>query len=57
VSVVCLLCVVRHRSLRRANHPSRGILPIVVYLTECHREASILRSPWPIRAVAPGIMN
>jgi len=28
----CLLCVVRQRSLRRANHSSRGILSSVVYL-------------------------
>ena len=27
---VCLLCVVRQRSLQRANHSSRGVLPTVV---------------------------
>ena len=30
---VCLLCVVRYRSLRRTDHPSRGVLPCVVYLS------------------------
>ena len=35
---VCLLqvlCVVRYRSLRRADPPSRWVLPTVVCLTEC----------------------
>jgi hypothetical protein len=27
---VCLLCVVKYMSLRRANHSSRGVLPTVV---------------------------
>jgi hypothetical protein len=38
---VCLwwvLCVVRYRSLRRADHSSRGLLPSKVCL-ECDREA------------------
>jgi hypothetical protein len=45
---VCLsvvLCVVRYRSLRRADHSSRGVLPTVVCLTECDREASIMGRP------------
>jgi hypothetical protein len=29
VVVICLLCVVRKRSLRRADHSSRGVLPNV----------------------------
>jgi hypothetical protein len=33
VSLSCLLYVVRYRSLRRADHCSRGILPIVVCLS------------------------
>ena len=28
--VCCKYCVVRQRSLRRADHSSRGVLPIVV---------------------------
>ena len=47
---VCLLrvlCVVRQRYLRRADHSSRGVLPSVVCLNECDREASIMRRPWP----------
>ena len=30
VHLLCLLCVVRWRSLRRADHSSRGVLPTVV---------------------------
>jgi hypothetical protein len=43
---VCLVCVVRLRSLHRAHHSSRGALPSVVCLTECDREASIMWRPW-----------
>jgi hypothetical protein len=39
----------RERSLRRAGHLSRGVLPSVVCLNECDREASTVRRPWPIR--------
>jgi hypothetical protein len=35
--------------MRRAYRSSRGVLPIVVCLNECDREASILRRSWPIR--------
>jgi hypothetical protein len=42
------LCVVGKRSLRRADHSSRGILLIVVCV-ECNREASIIRGHWPAR--------
>jgi len=31
VCVLWMLCVVRYRSLRRADHSSRGVLPTVVY--------------------------
>ena len=47
VSVVCC-----QRSLRQADHSSRGVLPSVACLTECDREASIMRRSWPSRAVA-----
>jgi hypothetical protein len=40
VCIFCVLCVVRLRSLRQADHASRGVLPTVVYLTVCDREAS-----------------
>jgi hypothetical protein len=33
------------RSLRWADHSSRGVLPTGV--SECDREASIMRRPWP----------
>jgi hypothetical protein len=35
------LCVGRWRSLRRADHSSRGVLPKVVCF-ECDRESSII---------------
>jgi hypothetical protein len=38
--------------VRQADHSSRGVLPSVVRLTECDREASIMRRAWPSRAVA-----
>jgi hypothetical protein len=38
--------VVRYRSLRRADHPSRGVLR-ECGVSECDREASIFRRPWP----------
>jgi len=40
-----MLCVVRYRSLPRADHPSREILPSVV-CHNCDCAASIMR-PWP----------
>ena len=49
-----VLCVVRLRSLRRADHSSRGVLPSVVCLNECDHESSIMRRPWPTGgSVAP----
>jgi hypothetical protein len=42
-----VLCVVRLRSLCRADHSLGGVLPNVVYRTECDREASTVRRPWP----------
>ena len=47
VCILGVLCVVRYRPLRRADHSSRGVLPNVVCVTECDREASIMRRPWP----------
>jgi hypothetical protein len=46
VCLLWMLCVVRYRSLRRANHSSREVLPSVVCLSQCDREASIMRRPW-----------
>jgi len=45
---MCVCCECRVLSVRRANHSSRGVLPSVVCL-ECHREASIVRKPWPTK--------
>ena len=44
-----VLCVVRKWSVRRADHSSRGVLPSVVSVTECDREFSTVRRPWPTR--------
>jgi hypothetical protein len=37
----------RYKSLHRADYLSRGDLPSVVCLSECNRESSIRRKPWP----------
>ena len=44
-----MLCVVRYRSLRRADHSSRGVLPSVERITGCDYESSKMRRPWPNR--------
>jgi len=46
-----VLCVIRQRSLRRIDHSSGGFHAGVVSVTECYREASIMRRPWPIEAI------
>jgi len=45
---VCLLCVVRCRSLGRVDRLSRGVVPCAVFM--CDRETSIMRGSWPTRA-------
>jgi len=40
----CLWCC-QVESVRRADHPSRGVLPSV--MSEYDPEASIMRRPWP----------
>ena len=35
--------------MRRAVHSSRGVQPSVVCVTECDREASVMKRPWPTR--------
>ena len=42
-----VLHVVRQRSVRRANHLSRGVLPSVVCVTECYSEVLRVRRSWP----------
>ena len=42
---VCLLGMLRV-VMQRADHSLRGVLPSVVCLTECGREASIMRKRW-----------
>jgi len=46
---LAMLCVVRYISLHRVDHSSGGVLPNVVDLNECDREASITRRSWPTR--------
>jgi hypothetical protein len=46
------LCVVRQRSLRRADQSSRGVLPSVVCLSVIAKPRQ-LGGPGPIGAVAP----
>ena len=41
------LCVIRERSLWRADRSSRGVLPTVACLTKCDHESSTMRRPWP----------
>jgi hypothetical protein len=51
-----VMCVVRYKSLRRADHLSRGVLPSVVCV--CGRKASAVRRPWPTgRCYAKGGKN
>ena len=45
VSVVCFQVEVS----ASADHSSRGVFSGVVCVTECGREASIMRRPWSIR--------
>jgi len=49
----CVLCVVRWNSLRRADHPSRGVLPTVMCPAECDLQTSTIRRLWPTRVVEP----
>ena len=37
-----MFCVIRYRSVRRADHSSRGVLPSVVCLTECDHECGAI---------------
>jgi hypothetical protein len=41
-----MFCVVTLRSLCRADHPSRGVVPNVMCL-ECDRKTWTVRRPWP----------
>jgi hypothetical protein len=49
ISLLWVLCVVRQRSLRRADHSSRGVLPPFVCVYEYNGETSIMRRSWPSR--------
>ena len=43
VCLLWVLCAVRYRSLHRADQSSRRVLPSVVSVNECGREASVMR--------------
>jgi hypothetical protein len=49
VCILLVLCAVRQRSLRRANHSSRRVLQTAVCMYLYDREASKMRRPWPTR--------
>jgi hypothetical protein len=48
-----VLYVVRYRSLRRADHSSRGVLPSVVCLSVIAKPRKKRGGPGPLGAVAP----
>jgi hypothetical protein len=52
VCLLCVLCVVRYRSLRRADHSSRGVLPCVVCLCGMVKPRQ-WGGPGPLGTVAP----
>ena len=51
VCFLCVLCVVRQRSLRRDDHSSCGVLPIVACLNVRDIENSTRRKPRATRTV------
>jgi hypothetical protein len=54
LSLVSAVFVVRYRSLGGAEHSARGVLASMVCVTECDREASIMRKSWPARGWCTG---
>jgi hypothetical protein len=48
LSFVIAMCC-RSRSMRRADHSSRGFVPSVVCLNECDRVTSLKKGTWPTR--------
>jgi len=49
---VCVcVCFVRFRSLRRADHSSRDVLPNVACLKQCNFKTPMMMRPRPTRAV------
>ena len=52
-----MLCLVRYSCQRRADHSSSEVLPSVVCLTECDREASTVRGPELRANVVPRTKN
>ena len=54
ICLLWVLCVVRLRSLRRADHSSRGVLLTVMRYFVCDLETSWMRRSWPTgKAVVP----
>jgi hypothetical protein len=50
---VIVVRVIRQRLLRRADHSSRGALPIVIFLNEFDLETSTIRRRRHTKAVEP----
>jgi len=48
VCLLRILFVVRYSSLLQADQSSTGVLLSVMCVSECGREASIMKRPWPI---------
>jgi len=51
ICIFRVLCVVRHRTMRRYDHSSRGLLPSVTCLSECDRGTWTMGRPGSIRSV------
>ena len=51
ISLVTVVHVVRQRLLLRADHSSRGVLRIVIFLNECDLETSTIRTHRHTKAV------
>ena len=51
ICIFRILCVVRHRTMRRYDHSSRGLLPSVTCLSECDRGTWTMGRPGSIRSV------
>jgi len=52
ICLLWVLCVVRQRSLRRADHSSKGVLPSDMCL-QCDFETSTMKRPSPTKVVEP----
>ena len=56
VCLLWMLCVVRYRSLFRADHSSRGVIPTVLRHL-CDLDISWMRRPWPTGGGGRGLLR